>query len=164
MPSVLFAFCTVYCSGNSLKINITPIGECSTIKLTELKFKIWNVTFFKTFLTTEKLWGRLQFSRNKGFIMCICIWDIKIQACNWKLDLFRLSSLVLASEWSSNRKLFVVLLYMTKCMYCNNLIFTTKCHQRMAFYRTEHDPEIDYFPSETSLSHHPSWNFVHSGG
>ena len=34
--------------------------------------------------------------------------------CNWKLDLFRLSSLVLAFEWSSNRKLFVVLLGMTK--------------------------------------------------
>ena len=37
--------------------------------------------------------------------------------CNWKLDLFRLSSLVLASEWSWNRKLFVVLLGMTKCMH-----------------------------------------------
>ena len=28
--------CTVYCSGNRLKINITPYGESSTIQLTDL--------------------------------------------------------------------------------------------------------------------------------
>ena len=48
-------FCTVYCSGNRLKFNITPYGECSVIQLSELKFKIWRVTFLKSFLTTEKL-------------------------------------------------------------------------------------------------------------
>ena len=49
-PSVLFVFfCTVYCSGNRLKINITPYGESSIIQLNELKFKIWRVTFFKSF-------------------------------------------------------------------------------------------------------------------
>ena len=37
----------------------------------------------------------------------------------------------------------------------NYLIFTTKCHQSMAFYRTKHDPEMDYFPSEACLSHQP---------
>ena len=40
-------FCTVYCSGNGLKINISPYGESSFIQLTELKFKIWRVTFLK---------------------------------------------------------------------------------------------------------------------
>ena len=25
----------------------------------------------------------------------------------------------------------------------------------MAFYRTQHDPKMDYFPSEASLSHQP---------
>ena len=49
MPSVLFAFCTVYCNGNRLKINITPCGKSSIIQLTELKFRIWRVTFFKSF-------------------------------------------------------------------------------------------------------------------
>ena len=55
VPFVLFAFYTVYCSGNSLKINITPYGESSTIQLIELKFKIWRVTFLRSFLTTQKL-------------------------------------------------------------------------------------------------------------
>ena len=66
-------FCTVYCSGNRLKINITPYGESSIIQLTEFKLKIWRVGFFKRFLTTEKLWDRLQFSRNNGFMTCL--WD-----------------------------------------------------------------------------------------
>ena len=56
---VVVVFCTVYCNGNRLKINITPHGESSIIQLTELKFKIWRVTFSKRFLTTEKLWNRL---------------------------------------------------------------------------------------------------------
>ena len=46
-------FCTVYCSGNRLKINITPYGESSFIQLSELKFKFWRVTFLKIYLTTE---------------------------------------------------------------------------------------------------------------
>ena len=33
-------FCTVYCSANRLKINITSYGESSIIQLIELKFKI----------------------------------------------------------------------------------------------------------------------------
>ena len=74
---------TVYCSGNRLKINITPYGKSSFIQLTELKFKIWRVKFL-SFLTTEKLWDRLQFSRNNGFMTCICIWDEEIHVSeNW---------------------------------------------------------------------------------
>ena len=33
--------------------------------------------------------------------------------------------------------------------------FTTKCHQSMAFYCTKHDPKMDYFSSEASLSRPP---------
>ena len=40
MPSVLFAFCTVYCSRNRLKIHIIQYGESSNVQLTELKFKV----------------------------------------------------------------------------------------------------------------------------
>ena len=43
-------FCTVYGSGNRLKINITPYGESSIIQLTKLKFKIWRVTVLKSTL------------------------------------------------------------------------------------------------------------------
>ena len=39
MQSVLFAFYTVYCSGNRLKTNITPYGENSIIHFTELTLK-----------------------------------------------------------------------------------------------------------------------------
>ena len=51
MPSVIFAFffCTVYCSGNRLKIDITPYGKSYIIQLTELKFNIWRITFLKMF-------------------------------------------------------------------------------------------------------------------
>ena len=43
----------------------------------------------------------------------------------------------------------------------NYLIFSTKCHQSMAFYCTKHEPEKDYFPSEASLSHqHPPENLT----
>ena len=77
-------FYTVYCSGNRLKLNISPYGESSFIHLTELKFKFWRVTFFKRYLTIEKLWDRLQFSRNNRFMMCICIWDEEIHVIeNW---------------------------------------------------------------------------------
>ena len=117
MPSVLFAFCTVYCRGNRLKINITPYGKSSIIQLTELKFKIWRVTFFKSIFNHWEFWDRLQFSRNNGFMTCIYMHLRWRNPCNWKLDRFRFSSLVLASEWSSNRKLFVALLGMTKCMH-----------------------------------------------
>ena len=48
-------FCTVYCSGNRFKIDITPYGKSYIIQLTELKFNIWRITFLKSFLTTEKL-------------------------------------------------------------------------------------------------------------
>ena len=102
-------FCTVYCSGNRLKINITPYGGNSIIQLTELKFKIWRVTFLKIMRSTSV------FQKQR-------IYDVHMHLrwrnpCNWNLDLFRLSSLVLASKWSSNRTLFVVLLGMTKCMH-----------------------------------------------
>ena len=36
---VCFFFCSVYCSENGLKINMTPYGENFIIKLNELKFK-----------------------------------------------------------------------------------------------------------------------------
>ena len=48
--------CTIYCSGNRLKINITPYGESSIIQLTELNVEIWRDTFLKKVLiTTEKV-------------------------------------------------------------------------------------------------------------
>ena len=54
MPSVLFAFLFYLLQW---KINITPYRESSVIQLTELNFKIWRVTFLKSFLTTEELLG-----------------------------------------------------------------------------------------------------------
>ena len=71
-------FCTVYWSRNRLKIDITPYGKSYIIQLTELKFNIWKITFLKSFLTTEKLWDRVQLSRNNEFMTCICIWDEEI--------------------------------------------------------------------------------------
>ena len=45
MPSVLFVFCTVYCSGNRIKTNITPYEESSIIQLIELKFRNYEIDF-----------------------------------------------------------------------------------------------------------------------
>ena len=60
-----FIFCIVYCSENRLKINITPYWEIC-ITFTEIKFKIWRVTFFKSFLTGGNYGTDFWFSGNSG--------------------------------------------------------------------------------------------------
>ena len=50
MTSILFALLYCLLQGKyRLKINITPYGESSIIQLTEIKFKIWRVTFLRSF-------------------------------------------------------------------------------------------------------------------
>ena len=55
--------------GNIPKINITPYGEIFISLLTEIKFKIWRVTFLKSFFTTEKLLDGLPVFRKKNVQM-----------------------------------------------------------------------------------------------
>ena len=55
------------------------MGKILLFNLTKLKFKIWRVTFFKKKKKKRKKKEKkiyvmdFRFSRNNGFIMCICI-------------------------------------------------------------------------------------------
>ena len=94
---------TVYCSGNRLKSNITPYEKISIIQLTKLKFKIWRVTFLKSFLTTAKLWDRLHFPRNNRFMTCISIWDEEIHVIeNWIFSDYQVLFLLLNAPQIEN--------------------------------------------------------------
>ena len=41
------------------KLTLHHLGKIFIIQLTDIKFKIWRVTFFKSLFTTMKLWDRL---------------------------------------------------------------------------------------------------------
>ena len=59
--------------GKSLKIIITQYGE---VKLIEIKFEIWRVTFFKSFLPLKIYGIDFRFSRNNEIIKCPYIGDV----------------------------------------------------------------------------------------
>ena len=67
---LLCFFYIVYCKENRLPLNITPFGENLFITLlTEIKFEIWRVTSFKSFLPLRNCGMVFQFSENNGNII-----------------------------------------------------------------------------------------------
>ena len=57
------------------KLTLHHMGKIFIIYLTKIKFKIWKVTFFKSFLPLKCFGMDFRFSRNRQFTMCALRWD-----------------------------------------------------------------------------------------
>ena len=58
------------------------MGQNFNTWLTEIKFKIWKVTFFKKHLLQRNYGMDFLFPGNNGNIKCRCIW-VSVTVCSW---------------------------------------------------------------------------------
>ena len=86
------------------KLTLHHIGKIFISLLTRIKFKIWRVTFLKSFLPSKNSGMVFRFSHNRPFTTCALRWDKSVDTvlCS-KTTMFKFDNWTASSEFGTYR-------------------------------------------------------------